>query len=148
MSDGDREIMEFFTRYSPMMVPMGIRQGATKSDAEDAASAVIICIIDGAVWDLEHAGVNAAGASGHYGVPITVSRWEHSLISQHKLCCAAVPIHLPQGRSVTINLTSSSSSMTSVPRAVFLQLLDLARRLRREEWKSVRLARRGRSRAT
>lgn len=91
--------------------------------------------MDGAVWDLEHAGANAAGASGHYGVPITVSRWEHSLISQHKLCCAAVPVHLPQGRSVTINLTSSASSMTSVPRALFLQLLDLARRLRREEWK-------------
>jgi hypothetical protein len=90
--------------------------------------------VDGACWDLRHAGVNAAGLAQILGVPVTVNRWEHYYPDQHQLNCIAIPIRTPHGGHITVNLTTADATLISVPRAVQRQLHTIALRLHQQLW--------------
>jgi transcriptional regulator of acetoin/glycerol metabolism len=90
--------------------------------------------VEGACWNLDHAGVNAAGLAPIFGRPTTVNRWEHTFPDQHGLCCLAIPIRIPNGRHVTLNLTATNDTLTSMPRAIQRQLHTMAQRLHRQLW--------------
>jgi len=93
------------------------------------AAADRLGFVDGACWDLRHAGVNAAGLVQILGVPVTVNRWEHSYPDQHGLNCIAIPLRIPHGGHITVNLTTTDPGLTSVPQAIHHQLHTIALRL-------------------
>jgi RNA polymerase sigma factor (sigma-70 family) len=103
-----------------------------RGDNDALAAADQLGFVDGACWDLHHAGVNAAGLAQILGAPATVNRWEHSSPDQHGLCCVAIPVRIPHHRHITINVTATADVLTSVPRAIHPQLHTIARRLHQQ----------------
>ncbi|OXM42482.1 hypothetical protein [Amycolatopsis alba] len=90
--------------------------------------------LEGACWNLDRAGVNAAGLAPIVGGQVTVNRWEHTFPDQHGLCCTAIPIRVPHGGHITLNLTATADSLATLPRAVQHQLNTMAQRLHRQLW--------------
>lgn len=98
------------------------------------AAADQLGFLDGAVWDLDHAGVNAAGLAQVLGRPATVNRWEHTYPDQYGLCCVAIPIPTLRNGHIVLNLTATSDSLTSIPRAIQRQLHTIAQRWHHQLW--------------
>lgn len=90
--------------------------------------------LEAACWNLNYAGVNAAGLAPILGRPTTVNRWEHTFPDQHGLCCLAIPLRIPHGGHLTLNLTATTDALTSIPGAIQRQLLTMAHRLHKQLW--------------
>jgi transcriptional regulator of acetoin/glycerol metabolism len=85
------------------------RGGARKVlDAADSLG-----FVEGAYWDMEHAGVNGIELASMIGTTVTVSRWEHYCSSQHGLSCVAAPVFDPWDRRVlcVLNLTGTQATV-------------------------------------
>ncbi|MFC5057351.1 hypothetical protein [Saccharothrix xinjiangensis] len=65
------------------------------------AAADRVGFVEGARWDLAHAGLTAVGLARALGAPATVNRWEHYFPDQHGLCCVAIPAPVEGGRHIT-----------------------------------------------
>ncbi len=128
------ELVDLATRNELLAVVLDSRLTVLhRGGHRDAlAAADRLGFVDGACWDLAHAGVTAAGLAGHLGAPVAVNRWEHYFPDQHGMCCVAIPVPTPDGGHVTINLTSTADSLTTVPLALHRMLDILALRLRKQ----------------
>ncbi|WP_188316749.1 sigma factor-like helix-turn-helix DNA-binding protein [Solihabitans fulvus] len=92
--------------------------------------------VAGARWDIRHAGVNGIALALMTRRTMAVSRWEHSVQTQHDLACVAVPVLDPwDGRvSCVLNLTGTQ---TTVPQAIRRQVDTIGLRLHQELTRTV-----------
>ena len=85
--------------------------------------------VDGARWDISHAGPGGIALALGYRRLVRVCRFEHFVQQQHGLSCVAAPVcEARNGRvSMVLNLTGTS---TTVPPAIARELDSIALRLR------------------
>lgn len=89
--------------------------------------------VEGAYWDMKRAGVNGIELASRTGTTVTVSRFEHSCVSQHKLSCLSAPVIDPRdGRLLCVlNLTGTEITIHhAVQRAVDTIAFRLRQQLR------------------
>jgi RNA polymerase sigma factor (sigma-70 family) len=103
------------------------RGGARK--IQDAAD--VLGFVQGANWDLAHAGVNGISLASIIGTTVAVSRWEHYCSSQHGLSCVAAPVRDPHDGRVwcVLNLTGTQPA---VHHAIRCQVDTIALRLHQQ----------------
>ncbi|MGH3791218.1 MAG: sigma factor-like helix-turn-helix DNA-binding protein [Pseudonocardiaceae bacterium] len=69
--------------------------------------------IEGALWDLEHAGVNGIALALTTKQTVTVCKWEHYVQAQHGLSCVAAPVRSASNGRVlcVLNLTGTEPAI-------------------------------------
>jgi RNA polymerase sigma factor (sigma-70 family) len=99
--------------------------------ADDAA------FVEGACWDLWHAGSNGIALCLRERRPVTVSQWEHYMSDQQRLTCVAAPVlHPRDGRVLcALNLTTFQPI---VPYAIQRKVNELALQVHRQlrQWRT------------
>jgi transcriptional regulator of acetoin/glycerol metabolism len=87
--------------------------------------------VEGAIWNIEHAGPNGIALALTTKRTVTVCRWEHYVQAQHGLSCVAAPVRSPQdGRTLCIlNLTGTEPAIHP---AIRREIDTLAMRLHRQ----------------
>lgn len=89
-----------------------------------------LVFVEGARWDIEHAGANGIALALATKQTVMVRRWEHYVQAQHGLSCIAAPVRSPQdGRALcALNLTGTEPT---IHRAIRREVDTLAMRLHR-----------------
>lgn len=87
--------------------------------------------VEGACWDIEHAGVNGIALALMTGRTVTVCEWEHYVQTQHHLSCVAAPVRDPRdGRALCVlNLTGTRPT---IHHAILREVDTIAMRLHRQ----------------
>jgi RNA polymerase sigma factor (sigma-70 family) len=86
--------------------------------------------VEGAHWDIKHAGANGIALALMTGRTETVCGWEHYVQAQHGLSCVAAPICDPQGRAhCVLNLTGTQST---IHHAILREIDTIAMRVHRQ----------------
>jgi RNA polymerase sigma factor (sigma-70 family) len=87
--------------------------------------------VEGAHWDIQHAGANGIALALTTRQTVTVCRWEHYVRAQHGLSCVAAPVLSPKDRRVlcVLNLTGTEPT---IPRDVLRKVDTLARCMARQ----------------
>jgi DNA-directed RNA polymerase specialized sigma24 family protein len=82
--------------------------------------------VEGAHWDIRHAGANGIALALTTRQTVTVCRWEHYVRAQHGLSCVAAPVRSPQDERVlcVLNLTGTEPT---IPRDILRKVDTLAR---------------------
>ncbi len=86
--------------------------------------------VEGAHWDIKHAGANGIALALMTGRTEMVCGWEHYVQAQHGLSCVAAPICDPQGRAhCVLNLTGTQPT---IHRAILREIDTIAMRVHRQ----------------
>jgi transcriptional regulator of acetoin/glycerol metabolism len=87
--------------------------------------------VEGAHWDIQHAGANGIALALTTRQTVTVCRWEHYVRAQHGLSCVAAPVLSPKDQRVlcVLNLTGTEPT---IPRDVLRKVDTLARCMARQ----------------
>jgi transcriptional regulator of acetoin/glycerol metabolism len=92
-----------------------------------------LAFVEGAHWDIKHAGSNGIALALTTKQTVTVCRWEHYVQAQHGLSCIAAPLRSPQdGRALCVlNLTGTEPTIhPAIRREVDTLAMRLHRQLR------------------